>query len=336
MSKHFCDELNNVITFFNDKITTCCGPNQSPLYYKIHSNNFIIDFSFFKKKKKEYLEYLINQKTFFCYNCFFLRERKESDVINDKYNEINISHWTNCNCHCIYCSRNKNNNILIKNLFQKRGQHYDLLPIVQDLYKNDLLDKENLIVRFQGGDIGVLEEFEDLVKEFDKNGTKMFHFLSNNIIYQPIIAEMFKKDKAFLITSLDCGSKETYKKIKKVNQFDKMINNLKRYKEECGEKAKLNVKYVIVENYNDNLQEAKNFLSIIKEIKIPIIQYDIDYRKIMMKENFQFIIPSTYYKIYELFEKYCKENNCTFDINPYTRNILEQGYFSSLNNKKLY
>lgn len=335
MSNPFCDQLNNVISFFHDKIMSCCAPEQGLVYYQ-YNNKKEFDFSSLNKNKQLYFEELINNKNLPCHRCFYLREKKDTDLILDKYKEINISHWTNCNCNCVYCSRNQNNNFKSYKFFKRKNQYYNLLPIIKGLYEHNLLDKENLIVRFQGGDIGVLEEFEDLVKEFDKNGTKMFHFLSNNIIYQPIIAEMFKKDKAFLITSLDCGSKETYKKIKRVNQFDKMINNLKRYKEECGEKAKLNVKYVIVENYNDNLQEAKNFLSIIKEIKIPIIQYDIDYRKIMMKKNFQFIIPSTYYKIYELFEKYCKENNCTFDINPYTRNILEQGYFSSLNNKKLY
>ena len=330
MSNPFCDQLNNVISFFHDKFMSCCAPEQGLVYYYQYNNKKEFDFSSLNKNKQLYFEELINNKNLPCHRCFYLREKKDTDLILDKYKEINISHWTNCNCNCVYCSRNQNNNFKSYKFFKRKNQYYNLLPIIKGLYEHNLLDKENLIVRFQGGDIGVLKEFETLVREFDRNGINMFHFLSNNIIYQPIIAEMFNKKKALLVTSLDCGSRETYKRIKRVDKFYKMINNLIRYKSECGDNANIHIKYIITKDYNDNLQEAENFLSVIKDIKVPQINYDIDYRDIMMKDNFEFFIPNIYYKIHELFEEYCKENNCIFDVNPYTKNILEQGYFSSI------
>lgn len=328
MIKYFCEQLNNVITFFPDKIMSCCGPELGLIYYNNYKDSSKADFSSLNERKKEYFAFALKDKLIPCHKCFYLREKRETDYISDKFKEINISHWTNCNCNCIYCSRNTNKKTIINNLFKKRGQYYKLLPIIKDLYKYDMLDKENLVIRFQGGDIGVLKEFEDLVKEFHRNGIKEFHFLSNNIIYKPIIAEMFKENKAVLVTSLDCGSRETYKRLKRVDKFDNMINNLKRYKTECGEQAKLNVKYIVVEDYNDNIKEAKQFISIINNLKIPIINYDIDYRKIMISKEKDFIIPQVYYDIYELFETYCKENNCILDINPYTKNILDKGIYT--------
>ena len=41
--------------------------------------------------------------------------------------------------------------------------------IVKDLYKEDLIDKERLVVDFQGGEMSVLKESEELIEELLKN-----------------------------------------------------------------------------------------------------------------------------------------------------------------------
>lgn len=325
MKNMFCSQLNNVISFFPERIMSCCTSIVGPVYFENIESNKDIDYMIFKELKKVAFNQL-NSSDSLCKNCFFLKEKTENDVYTDLYNELNISHWMHCNCNCIYCLRERKKADNVR-FFKKNSRHYNLLPIIKGLYDNNLLDVDNLLVRFQGGDISVLKEFEPLVREFDKRGVSEFIFLSNNIIYQPIISEMFKKRKSLLLTSLDCGSRETYKKIKRVDKFENMINNLKRYKKECGDKARLNVKYIVIPEYNDNEKEVKLFLQLMNKLEIPIINFEIDYRYINSGLTHYYKIPKHFYDLFDLFQDYSTKNNVELDICEYTRNILKKGYY---------
>lgn len=327
MSDFFCSQLNNVLTFFHDKIMSCCSLEQGPIYFNNY-NNEKFDFDVLTEKKRRGFED-IQKENSPCQNCFHLRQKNENDFFTEKYKELNISHWTHCNCNCTYCLRQKTKEDKVK-FFKTKSRYYDLLPIIKGLYLNNLLDRENLIVRFQGGDIGVLKEFEQLVREFDKNGIMSFNFLTNNIVYQPIIAEMMKKGKASITTSLDCGTREMYKKIKNVDKFNVMINNLKKYKKECGDNAKLNVKYIVIPECNDNEKEVSLFLDLMEKLEIPSINFEIDYRFINSNSKGIVEIPPHFYDLLNLFEKHSQKNNVELDICEQIKTILKDGKYSKI------
>lgn len=90
-----------------------------------------------------------------------------------------------------------------------------------------MIDKQELDVHFQGGNVSVLEEFEDLVDIFIKNGVKRIEIATNGIKYLPIVDEICDKTFVDINISIDSGCRETFKKNKTVDKFDAVVENLK-------------------------------------------------------------------------------------------------------------
>ena len=308
MKYYFCDELNNVLSCFHDRIMSCCSGQIGPVYYEAYKGEKI-DWNKFREIKYKAFE-LLNERDIEkspCKNCFFLRERKETDKISPTFNLINISHWTHCNCGCIYCARMLDSKGEISDKPQK-SQYYDFLPLLKELYKQELLDRQNLTAFIQGGDISVLKEFEPMVKEFLKQGVKEFYILSNNIKYQPIIKKLLDKDMVHYITALDCADRELYYKLKRVDKFNDTINNLKKYAKSKNS-SKIHVKYILIEHINDNKEEITKFIKLMKKIGISAVEFMIDNKYLLFTDLDKTPLPAHYKDLYLHFEKLCKENN---------------------------
>ena len=235
---YFCDELNNVLSCFHDRIMSCCSGQIGPVYYEGYKGQKI-DWDSFRKTKNDAFELLSedNIEKSKCKGCFFLRVRTKSDIISPTFSTLNISHWTHCNCGCIYCARMLHSKGKIETKV-KRSEYYDMLPLLKGLYKHNLLDRENLMVAIQGGDISVLKEFEPIVKECLKNGVNNFYILSNNIKYQPIIKKLLDINKTTFTTSLDCANRDIFYKLKNIYLFIIIKNALLDFKVNLSQRNK--------------------------------------------------------------------------------------------------
>ena len=74
-----------------------------------------------------------------------------------------------------------------------------------------------------------------------------------------------------IITSIDAGTRETFKKIKRNDMFDKVMENLRKYP---VNKTKLILKYLILEGVNDNETDIDRFYEIAKEAGAVIMLID--------------------------------------------------------------
>ena len=99
---------------------------------------------------------------------------------------------------------------------------------------------------------------------------------SSGIKYSPIIAKGISTGQVTVVVSIDSGSKETYKKIKQINAYDKVTNNLKKYAK--AQKFSFNVisKYIIIPEINDTKEEIDKWMKFNKENNIQIITIDIE------------------------------------------------------------
>ena len=320
---YFCDELNNVISCFHDRIMSCCSGQIGPVYYEAYKGQKI-NWDEFKKVKTDAFALLTesqveNSKR---KGCFFLRERTEKDQIKPQFNLINISHWTQCNCGCIYCARmsDSRGKITYK---KEKSEYYDIVPLLKDLYKHELLDRENLQAVIQGGDISVLKEFEDMVKVFLKNGVKEFNILTNNIVYQPIINKLMDMNKLELFTSLDCGTPEVYKKLKRVDGFNDTVNNLRKYAK-GRENPPIIVKYIVVEHINDTIEEAEKFINLMSDIGIKIIEFTIDNKWAMFTNLDEKPLPKHYGELFLFFKEKCQEKGIRLNLWSKTEYIINK------------
>jgi len=330
MSSFTCNLLKNELTCFHNQIQSCCTSQLGPVYlpnYKGEPIDWDKVIELKLKTLSEMKQGIIPEN---CKGCFNLEKSNDDELFQKHFSRLIISHWVHCNCSCVYCARHDYSGNKVTRV-AKNSDFYDILPVLKGLYENNLLSTDGtLFVDFQGGDISVLAEFDDIISLLNKNNVGYIRFTTNNIVYQPMVAKILKKGKGELMTSLDAGCKETYKKLKRVDKFEDTINNLKKYVK-TAPNAFTFVKYITVKGINDNVDEVNKFLDLMFEIGVKAVSFEIDYRDIMMNPNKRFDIPKHYYEMLNVFENRCKENNTQLTLFEHTKNVLKQGYFGNDN-----
>ena len=314
-----CQLLNTNLHFScRSALEPCCSAHIGPAFVSdLGNKNSIKDYI---KEKQKYIEMLKNGDIPpGCIGCVHLKSYEKTEDF--RINKITLNHYTQCNCACIYCTQGNRTIEKIKEDANKPVL-FDVLKFINELYDMDVIDKEKLYIDFQGGNISCLKNHEEIIHTFLDRGVGTIYIPTNNIVYMPVIEKLLAMKKGELCTALDSGCSETYFKIKQVDKFEKSVDNLKRYIAAAGNDSII-IKYIIVNGYNDNLEEFKKFIHLMKEINIKIIVVDIDYRDIIDKS---YKIPKHYYDIVNYAKDFCKTNNMDLGIPPYTEKVLEQGY----------
>lgn len=316
---YMCELMNNHLHFScRDALEPCCSANIGPaLVSNLSQKNSIKDFL---KTKKNLIKMLKNGNIpNECKNCVHIKEFKPAN--NFKIEKITLNHYTQCNCACIYCTQGNRTIEKIKE-DENKPVLYDVLKFINELYDNNLINTEKLYIDFQGGNISCLKNHEQIIDTFLKRGVGTIYIPTNNIIYMPVIEKLLKMGKGEICTALDSGTQETYLKIKQVDKFNKSVENIKRYIEKAGNDSVI-IKYIIVHDYNDNMDEFRKFMDLMIGLNVKIIVLDIDYRDII---DGAFKIPKHYYDIVNYAKKECILHNINLGIPPYTKKVLEKGY----------
>lgn len=335
----YCESLLNELTFYVDEIKPCCSPYayRAPQYIADFSNNIETKKANIKKqieqlnlseKQREIIKNLNeNPENYSCSKCIFLKDEEENEINSKnrrKYNSIFLRHWTECNANCIHCDNHRDNTYGQKAL-------YNPYEIIKKAYENNLIDTQNLIVRFQGGDIGVLPEFEQFVDLFTKYGYKTIHFSTNNIVYQPKIEAALRAGKGSLNISLDCGTRATYEKIKRTDKFNECIENLKTYLSKGINPSCITIHYIIIQGYNDNKNEIKAFINTMKKIGIKKVGVRIDHKDLnaYLRNEADKRVINKYKQLITYFYNEAKRNEFSLDNDS----CIEQNFVLSNNNK---
>lgn len=316
-----CEKLEKVLRFLPDKIQYCCACAEG-LSFQI-KNVDEIKLNDIERKRKQYIKRLksgiIPTQ---CTGCIDIKEIenqrlsfiKDLFIPKKKISHIIFDHFKQCDCKCIYCTQ--------KILYPEITQNYQALPILRQLYEKQLLSEENLVFEFQGGNISKLNEFEELIEEIEKHNCSEIYFLTNGIVYLPTIERIAKKVKTYVCISLDAGTKEIFKKIKNVDAFEQATENIKNLAKKSNINLKL--KYILIKDVNDNLQEVEKFLEFAKSLsKIDSIMFEIDYRDTCINKEKSSSIPKYYAQLIEFAENFCKDNNLNFWISDFSKSFLK-------------
>ncbi len=277
----YCQFLIEELTFNLDQITPCCNcfSHNAPEYYNFKNEENLEDINIFDTKKKLIQKINENIENFSCVNCIHLKDDNPphehytdtNELFNKKYSSIYLRHWTTCNSNCIHCDNHR------ANIFGKAPK-YNPYNVIKKAYENNLIDTNNLVIRFHGGDLGVLENFAQYIDLFEQYGFKTIHFSTNNIIYQPKIEQILKQGKGSLNISIDSGTSETYQKIKRVDKFNDCIENLKKYLSAGIHPHAICIHYIIIQGFNDNKKEINTFLKLMKDLGISTVGVRIDHK----------------------------------------------------------
>ena len=317
-----CRFLQGGITFQFTTVRTCCS-NKCGVFFVEDYKGGKIDWKDIARQRKNIIENCkkgIIPKT--CLGCVDL-ETKEWEESN-KLTEIYFLHWDHCNCGCIYCLQKEHGEFLVDTV--QKSKYYDVLNNIKDLYSRDMISKD-VHVELIGGDLAILDETDELIETFLAHGTGRMSFHSSGIKYSKGLEKALQQAYCDVDFSLDSGCAETYKKIKKTDSFDKVVENLTRYAN-CHHTAsdRMVLKYILVDGLNDNIEELEKWLQITKQIGIKRCKIDVNFRRFFPEyHHSNQSVPAHYYDIFNYFSSRAKELGLEECCWEYTKLVMQSG-----------
>ena len=251
----------------------------------------------------------------YCEKCNNLKTVDNYENVNNKINHIDIYHWTECNAACYYCSNRNNTKLKITN--KKINGQISILKSLKQLKKMDLLD-DNLSISTHGGEPTLLKEFGDILN-FALKYKYPVEILSNGILYEKNIPKILGRfPESYMTISLDAGTRETYKKIKKVDKFDDVVQNVRRYIKETGRDfaAHILMKYIILKGVNDNKEEIDKWIDVCLSIGVRNFFPSIEFVDGVNHPERNTITPEIV-ELYNYIKTRVKEINPYFQISKY-------------------
>ena len=267
-----CRYIEHGMDFEHTRLETCCFTCHSgggKLTLKNEYEGEEIDWkSIFELKRKYREEHKRGNIMPNCHGCIFLEEKEWND--DDYIDFLQFNYWVQCNSKCSYCYEVQN-----RKIFEKI-KPYNTVPVIKDMIEKNIL-RPGGEVSFGGGEPTIAPEFEDLIHLLTYSGFRNMRIHSSGIKFSPAIAEAIKKGVLNVVISVDSGSEKTYKKIKNVNCYKKVVENMKKYADanKTGY-GLMTSKYIIIPNINDNRKEIDLWIDTIKSIGGRWLAVDIE------------------------------------------------------------
>jgi len=297
-----CHRLKSHIVFYGRHLAFCCGDGGRKCGPRWDWGGDGIESieDFFSKRELLYQELnglreidLLRP----CIGCRDLKEGKEpEDVVTlGKIDFLNYGFIpTFCQCSCIYCSfvgcELDNGHRLAK----EAGFAAKFADVMNYLEKNALLS-DRFSIQVASGEITAHPERDELLRIVMKYPC---HWFTNAFIYDEVIADNLRCNKTSSIcVSLDCGTSETFKRIKGYNMFEKVIGNLRKY----NERGKIIIKYIVIPGINDSLPDYNGIIALLKTLN----QAELS----LSRDTFTNLLPFEVLESSALLYSMCKVNN---------------------------
>lgn len=295
-----CDELEYGIHFEMEGLYHCATYFHSDKNYMPVTpltGNLNKDFkNFLNQKAKDKKSHKDGKIILRCQNCFQL-EKKQWDNSN-KIKRIAISANRKCNSDCIYCTTHTNKE------YYNSIEDVSVYDFIKKLFDNNLISKD-CTVQIGGGEPVMHFEFEKLINLFIDLLSSRITVYTSGIEYSKGIERAIKLNRANIVISIDSGNRTLYKKIKNVDKFDVVSENLKKYCEAQKGTTELHqaaMKYVLIPYVNSTRENIKEFLMLAKEIGCFAVRFDIE--NVWYKNNCNNINSVKYiFKLMKYFEE---------------------------------
>lgn len=320
--KYICDCVRG--TLFFDYNTVKCGCSNTGGFVFQNFDGGFLNLENINQRRKNLVENfkkgILPQV---CQNCYMLNTDdfgKIDEPLKKELDNIFISHWLHCNCGCIYCC----NGIVPKSKIssvKRKSEYYDLLPTIIKLCKEGYVG-EHTKIHTIGGEPAVLDEFDEIMRWLRKYSKEKISFLTSGIDFSQTIYDFLKEGNASVCVSLDCGTPSLFFKIKRVDAFDKVLDNLKKYvSANLQDENSVILKYILINGLNDSVEEIDNFLNIARNLGIKQVFLDINHNVFSYNKGKK--IPKHWY---ELFEHYQNISDLCTSVHVQCQQILDKGY----------
>ncbi len=320
MSYKSCKFIQGGIAFKHDVISFCnklCGTKRYENFNIPYEGDFYNKYIEIREKAIENCKKGILPHEG-CRYCPYVEDKDWDE--DTRFREFEITHWIHCNCSCCYCSLLSQTKGKITR-FKTKSPYLQLFPIIKRMLKEGRIHPEAFF-SIVGGELTVLKEFPDIMKLLlkQKNANYAFCLHTNAIKYEKLLSEAVARNSRTCVSvSVDAGSRDLFKRMKKIDAYNDVIKNLKRYIQDAkksGNDNRIVVKYIIVPNVNDNKEEIDKWIKTCKDIGVKTLQPAIEFCS-------HIITPGTFKEKQGILYEYMKEQIVVNGFDMITYDFLE-------------
>ena len=200
--------------------------------------------------------------------------------VNRRIHDICFSIKHRCNFKCSYCVESK----LDKSALNGNEHLDEVLGTMANMRNQGVIDKL-AIVSVAPTEISIQPYRDKILKAMEPY---VCQFTTNGGVYVDAIAKSLQKGGK-IFCSLDSGTPETFKKVKAVNCFEKVCDNLKQY----AKSGTVEIKYIFLPGCNDNEENVDGFIEAcrtISPIGIHIARNTYDYGTALPRHTMNMIV----------------------------------------------
>ena len=178
---------------------------------------------------------------------------------------INLSMYpAPCQCKCIYCSLRINESGRLNTQFHSES-YGKVFQIIEWVNENDMIATD-ATWQVSSGEI-TIHPYKDRLLNLVKGQAAKFY--TNCFIFDEKIAENLSENSRSAINlSIDAGTPETWRKIKGVDNFGTVTDNLERYFAKSAGPGQITLKYIIMPGINDNIEDYRAVIEIMKSLEV--------------------------------------------------------------------
>lgn len=257
MSKKICSWLNydgvsGIQIRDNGNIYPCAVrwinliEDKNKKYYSDYLNLTLNDI---QQKRVEFLDRINLGEVQECLSCPLLTESSSENISVGPIKHLIYHPHTLCSLNCKYCFYTDEQRSIPIDIKYKK-----LDKVIKHFYDIGLLDRETFALDLGGGEPLFLDNIKETL-DFMSNTWEhsTFYLLSNSTVVNKVNDFInYSKDKYLnvhkvLITSIDCGTAQTYKEIRQKDYYYNVIHNLYNYARN-GIFDEIILKYIFLDN----------------------------------------------------------------------------------------
>ena len=231
---------------------------------KINENDKLPGYDEIKNARLKLFENIQENKSEQCMGCPQLYETSVKPKFNGEINHLSVEHHSVCNLRCTYCS---------EIYYGGKRSKYDVTEFVKKLSSENSLKNCKQVV-WGGGEPTLDKTFEEIVVGIQNSANpKIYHrVFTNSVRYHDAIFKFLKSGLIKIVTSIDSGTPETFKKVRGRDKFPDVFSNLKKYS--SAGSNRITIKYIFTEE-NMNFAELDKFVENCVKYKLTECCYQI-------------------------------------------------------------
>lgn len=260
-----CFHLQSTVIVNESRLYQCCvwgDLRNYPPYTEVDNEDWESTITRYLENRNEIMAALAEGRPCACDGCPSLYEGYwgNGGGGSSKIHVLAISPSYPCQLSCKYCAVPGNAREIEKNREAVcQAKKLDIAQMMRVLEEKDVLDLKEPI-QLSAGEITILSNKKEILDSLSKYPVQVF---SNCVLYDAQISEMIsRKDGSFLNVSVDAGTRETYREVKGLDAYDRVLSHIRRYAQEG---AVIEIKYILMPE-NCDRENIDGFLAFCKEI----------------------------------------------------------------------